>query len=147
MSSQTDTLSDRRRIAAHCKAALAGRRVLVADDEDTFRQTVSDSLSPCGCQVDMAADGREACELVSGNRYDLVISDIAMPGATGYDVFTAAKAAHGDTQVILMTSLSYDSNHSIVKSREKGLAGVLLKPFDVGDLLAQCSLALAGAHR
>jgi len=126
--------------------ALAGRRVLVADDESVYRQRVSDMLSECGCRIDMAHDGAEACELLAGNRYDLVISDISMAGATGYDVFAAAKAANHDTGVILMTAFDYDPNHSVVKARKEGTADVLLKPFQAVDLLNHCHGVLAGAE-
>jgi len=126
--------------------ALAGRRVLVADDESVYRQCVSDMLSGCGCRIDMARDGAEACELLADNRYDLVISDISMPGATGYDVFAAAKAANHDTGVILMTAFGYDPSHSVVKARKEGAADVLLKPFQAEDLLDRCHGLLAGAE-
>ena len=109
------------------------------------RQRVNDVLSGCGCRIDMARDGAEACELLAGNRYDLVISDTNMPGATGYEVFAAAKAAHHDTGVILMTAFGYDPSHSVVKARKEGTANVLLKPFQAKDLLDRCHGVLAGA--
>ncbi len=123
--------------------ALAGLCVLVADDESSFRRSVSDMLSTSGCQIDVACDGAEACRLVAGKRYDLVISDVTMPGATGYDVFAAAKAAHRDTGVILMTAFGYDPNHSVVKANQEGLTDVLVKPFEATALLARCHDALA----
>lgn len=124
---------------------LAGKRVLVADDESTFRRLISEMLAPCGCQVDTAADGVEACELVADNKYDLIISDIGMPGATGYDVFTAAKTASEETEVILMTAFGYDPSHSLVRANHEGVAAVLIKPFGVDDLLKRCRRALLGA--
>ena len=125
---------------------LAGRRVLVADDESVYRQCVSDMLSECGCRIDMARDGAEACKLLAGNRYDLVISDIGMTGATGYDVFVAAKAADHDTGVVLMTAFDYDPNHSVVNARKEGTVDVLLKPFQAIDLLNHCHGVLAGTE-
>ena len=121
---------------------LGGKRVLVADDEDLIRQTVCDVLSSYGCQVDVACDGNQAKELVEHNRYDLVVSDIKMPGASGYEVFAAAKALSDKTEVILMTAFGYDPNHSIVRANKEGLAVFLLKPFKVNRLLEECRSAL-----
>ncbi len=123
---------------------LSGKRVLVADDEDLIRQTLHDVLMQRGCNVDAVADGTSAREMVARNRYDLVISDIKMPGATGYEVFAAAKAAHPATAVILITGFGYDPHHSIVRANEEGLSAVLMKPFKVKQLLDECHAALSG---
>ncbi|MFP4053674.1 MAG: response regulator [Phycisphaerae bacterium] len=123
---------------------LSGKRILVADDEELIRQTVADVLIPHGCCVDKAKDGTEACQLVCNGDYDLVISDIRMPGATGYEVFSAAKQANPETPVILITGFGYDPNHSIVKANQEGLSAVLMKPFKVKELLDECRKALSG---
>lgn len=126
---------------------LAGRRVLVADDEEIIRQTIRDVLASSGSLADAAADGQQARELISRNRYDLVISDIKMPYATGYEVFAAAKTANPRTQVILITAFGYDPHHSIVKAGQEGLAAVLFKPFKVKQLLEECRKALSASAR
>jgi CheY-like chemotaxis protein/GAF domain-containing protein len=123
---------------------LSGKRVLVADDEDLIRQTIHDVLTQRGCNVDAVADGTSAKEMVARNRYDLVISDIKMPGATGYEVFAAAKATHPATVVILITGFGYDPHHSIVRANKEGLSAVLMKPFKVKQLLDECHAALTG---
>ena len=125
-------------------AVFQGKRVLVADDESIIRETVSDVLRPHGCEVDVARDGAEAITLVGRTHYDLIISDIKMPGATGYEVFAAAKAASEDTAVILMTAFGYDPNHSIVRANREGLKAILFKPFKVRQLLGECRSALGG---
>jgi len=122
---------------------LAGKRVLVADDEELMRQTIRDVLIARGCRVDVAADGAEASRMVARTAYDLVISDIKMPGANGYEVFAAAKAARSDARVILITGFGYDPHHSIVKANGEGLAAVLMKPFKAHKLLAECRAALS----
>lgn len=123
---------------------LGGLRVLVADDEEMIRQTVRDVLTPCGCAVDVAADGVAAIEKLGANRYDLVISDIKMPGANGYEVFAAAKDADPGTPVMLITGFGYDPGHGIVRARREGLAAVLFKPFKVQQLLQECRKAVGG---
>jgi len=121
---------------------LKGKRVLVADDEQLIRTTIRDVLLPYGCEVDIAGDGAEALEKLGACRYDLVISDIKMPHASGYEVFAAARHADATTAVILMTGFGYDPNHSIVRANREGLSAVLMKPFKVSQLLDECRAAL-----
>ena len=121
---------------------LVGKRILVADDEELIRQTVHDVLTPYGCQVDMAADGLQAIENISKFNYDLVITDIKMPGATGYQVFQSAKAKNSAAPIIMITAFGYDPNHSIVRANQQGLNSVLFKPFNVRRLLEECRSAL-----
>ena len=124
-----------------------GNRVLVVDDESTVCRTVSDVLGALGCEVDVAADGEQARLLIAEAHYDLVISEIKLSGATGYDVLAAARAASTETPVILMTAFAYDPNHSTVRANREGLAAVLFKPFKVNQLLAECRSALARRTR
>jgi len=127
--------------------ALAGKSVLIADDEEVIRQTIRDVLAGCGCVVDVACDGDEAREMLGRTRYDLVLSDIRMPGANGYEVFASAKAADPRTAVILMTAFGYDPHHSIVRACREGLTAVLSKPFKVLRLLEECRAAVCGPAR
>jgi DNA-binding NtrC family response regulator len=110
----------------------------VVDDEELIRQTIRDVLGQYGCTVEIAGDGASAKEMIACCRYDLVISDIRMPGASGYEVFAAAKAACCDTKVILITGFGYDPHHSIVRANKEGLSSVLMKPFKVKQLLDEC---------
>ena len=115
--------------------------ILVADDEPIIRNGFAEFLRHFKMNVDIASDGKDAIELISQNNYDLVISDIKMPYATGYDVFKAAKDKNPDTQVILMTAFGYDPEHTIVKAAREGLKGVYFKekPFDLRRLLESIS--------
>lgn len=131
---------------AHADPLLAGKRILVADDESLIRETIRDVLTPHGCHVDLAADGAEAIAKISaGGAYDLVISDIKMPRANGYEVFSHAKSRLGAVPVILITAFGYDPNHSIVRARQEGLSAVVFKPFKVNDLMEQIREALTAA--
>lgn len=121
---------------------LAGKRVLVVDDEDVIRETVRDVLMGCGCEVTAAADGATAVELVNTQKFDLVVSDITMPLKSGYEVFAAAKDVDPALPVIFTTGFGYDPNHAIVRARREGLAAVLFKPFKVDQLLQEIRNAL-----
>jgi DNA-binding NtrC family response regulator len=97
--------------------------------------------------VDICADGAQARECIACKQYDLVISDIKMPNASGYEVFSAAIQAHPQTRVILITGFGYDPGHTIVRANSEGLSAVLMKPFKVKELLDKCRSALASAPK
>ncbi|HUW56152.1 MAG TPA: response regulator [Planctomycetota bacterium] len=114
---------------------LKGRRILVADDDDAIRETMSDVLAKDGCIVETAADGLEAVEMIDAREtYDLILSDIKMPKKDGYEIYSHIRDRFPDMPVILMTAFGYDPSHSIVRAREKGLEVVLFKPFKVTAL-------------
>jgi signal transduction histidine kinase/CheY-like chemotaxis protein len=84
-------------------ARLAGLRVLVADDEPSVRATVRRLLERRGATVVLAVDGLEAEARLRGERFDLVLLDVVMPGHNGYDVLAVARATHPALPVILMS--------------------------------------------
>ena len=118
----------------------------LADDEEVIRDTVRDVLATYGCQVTIAPNGDKAIELLKTTRFDLVLSDIKMPGASGYEVFAASKDADPHRPVILMTGFGYDPNHAIIRARREGLAAVLFKPFKVDQLLGEIRNALRSSR-
>ena len=122
---------------------LTGSKVLVADDEDAIRETISEVLISYGCDVETAHDGTQAICMLAERAYDLVLTDIRMPEKSGYDVFAAAKRRDANCPVILMTGFGYDPNHSIIRARQEGLSAVLFKPFKVDQLLNEIRAALA----
>jgi CheY-like chemotaxis protein/putative methionine-R-sulfoxide reductase with GAF domain len=121
---------------------LDGKQVLVADDEEIIRETVSGVLRKYGCEVQTACDGNQAIAMMGQRPYDLVLADIKMPGKSGYEVFAAARDGEPKTPVILMTGFGYDPKHSIVRARREGLNAVLFKPFKVDQLLTEIRSAL-----
>ncbi|MEE2681650.1 MAG: response regulator [Planctomycetota bacterium] len=126
---------------------LAGRRVLVADDEPEVRQTICAVLEKRGCEVLVCANGSEAITQIDhaadeGRIIDLVISDVRMPDRNGYEVFRCAKDFSEEVPVILMTGFGYDPHHSIVRSSQEGLHCFLFKPFQVEQLLEEIYRAL-----
>jgi two-component system, sensor histidine kinase SagS len=129
--------------------ALAGKHVLVADDEPKIRQIIREILRGKGCRVAICSDGAGAiAELEASQaagefgRFDLVISDIKMPDRNGYEVFAAARRVDRTLPVILMTGFGYDPHHSIVRASQEGLQCVLFKPFQIERLLDEVKKAL-----
>lgn len=112
---------------------LEGCLVLVVDDEERIRGETTQVLEQLGCVVRTAASGTEAFiaieEAGSGHAFDLVLSDIKLPDATGYEVFTKAREILPNVPVVLMTGFGYDPNHTIIRASADGVQGILLKPF------------------
>ncbi len=133
-------------------AALAGRHVLVADDEPKIRRIIGDVLRHRGCEVTVCDSGVSAIEAISaraaaGQRYELIISDIKMPDRNGYEVFSAVRRLMGEAPVILMTGFGYDPHHSIVRASQEGLQAVLFKPFPVERLIDEVKKGLASQSK
>jgi CheY-like chemotaxis protein len=88
---------------AATRPRLAGVRILVADDEPSVRTTVRRLLERRGATVVVAADGLEAEARLCDERFDLAVLDVTMPGRSGYDVLTFARATQAALPVILMS--------------------------------------------
>lgn len=82
---------------------LTGMRALVADDEPSVRATVRRLLERRGATVVVAADGNEAEARLRDEQFSLVITDVAMPGATGWEVLSIARATQPGVRVVLMS--------------------------------------------
>lgn len=108
-------------------------RILLAEDDEIMRITLSDRLKKNGWQVDEAEDGRLALEKIRNNRYQVVISDIRMPHAGGLELLDELRKSAPGTDVIFMTA--YGSVEDAVACLKKGAADYLLKPFDMDDLI------------
>ncbi|MFC1843771.1 sigma-54-dependent transcriptional regulator [Thermodesulfobacteriota bacterium] len=107
-------------------------RILLAEDDEIMRETLFDRLTKNGWHVDSAKDGKEALSLVEQNFYNLVLSDIRMPGLDGTLLLNKILRISPDTDVIMMTA--YGSVENAVDCLKKGAADYILKPFDMDDL-------------
>lgn len=124
---------------------LAGKRILIADDDPSIRKTLSAVFGEKGSVVELCQDGYEACGALDKASFDIVISDIRMPYRNGYEIYAAAQRCRAGMPVILMTGFGYDPSHSIVRAGQEGLTSVLFKPFSVDVLLEEVHKALGKA--
>ena len=107
-------------------------RILVVEDEAIMRITILDHLRHFGWQVDDAQNGLDALTLVKSNSYELIISDIRMPGLDGEKLLLEVKQLTPQTEVILMTA--HGNTDHAVRCLKQGAADYILKPFDLDDL-------------
>jgi excisionase family DNA binding protein len=121
--------------------AISGRaRVLVVDDEETIRELLLKTLALADYEVDLAPDGRTALERMRLIQYDLLITDLRMPGVDGLTVIREARRLKADIAVIIVTG--YSSEASAIEAINLGVQGYLTKPFRVPRVLAAAAKAL-----
>jgi two-component system alkaline phosphatase synthesis response regulator PhoP len=107
-------------------------RILVVDDEGAIRYSITKTLQRVGYQVEAAASGEEALEQLENQEFDVVLTDIRMPGISGVDLLARIKEKSTDTSVILMTG--YASLNSAVESLRLGAHDYLVKPSSSRDI-------------
>jgi excisionase family DNA binding protein len=115
-------------------------RVLVADDEPSIRELLSKTLGLAEYDVTTAADGRSAMEYLRNAAYDLLITDVRMPGVDGLTLIREAKRMKPGLPVIIITGFSNES--TAIDAVNLGVAGYLTKPFRVPQVLAAAARAL-----
>lgn len=119
----------------------AGRpRVLVVDDEASIRDLLAKTLALAEYDVDLAPDGRTALERLRIVPYDLLITDLKMPGVDGLTVIREARRLKTDLPVIIITGFSTEA--SAIEAVNLGVSGYLTKPFRVPRVLATAAKAL-----
>jgi DNA-binding NtrC family response regulator len=120
-----------------------GGHLLVVEDKATMRELLERILSRQH-QVETCSDGVEALARIAAQRFDVILTDIRMPGADGLAVVKAAKAKDAATEVIVMTAFA--SVESAVEAMRLGAYDYLQKPFDPDDVVLVVARALERRH-
>jgi DNA-binding NtrC family response regulator len=107
--------------------------ILLVDDDPTALLVLEKGLSLREYPVTTAADGEEALRRIAGECFDVVITDLMMPGIDGIGVLQAVKARSARTEVLLLTASQ--SLRSAVEAMKNGASDYLQKPVDLGELL------------
>lgn len=117
--------------------------ILVVDDHIATCEILADALEIQGYQVQTAADGRQAWDLVRQNptAYDLVLSDVNMPRMDGLELLARIRADAPEIQVILMTG--HPDPAIPVQAERLGAVGVLLKPWGLEQLYRTLQRAIS----
>ena len=119
----------------------ARQHILVVEDQPDIRRLNTDILTWSGYEVDSAADGAVAWELLQQNHYDLLITDNEMPNVTGVELLGKLHAEHMTLPVVMATGGLPDFT---LRPWIRPNAAVC-KPYTVGQLLAAVKEALHGA--
>src|SRR5438477_4162990 len=106
--------------------------LLLVEDKNELRAMLRKALERSGYTVDEAPDGSAAIQKLRGRRYQLVLSDLKMPGASGLDVLRETKSADATIPVILLTA--FGSVEEAVTAMKEGAFDFLQKPVDLDHL-------------
>jgi two-component system NtrC family response regulator len=109
------------------------RKVLLIDDDASLRRVTEYSLHSAGFQVLSAGDGKQGLASFHADHPQVVITDIQMPGMSGYEVLQQIKAARPETVVIVITA--YSSVEKAVEAMKQGAYDYLAKPFSRDELV------------
>lgn len=116
--------------------------ILVIEDEPLIRDTMSSILSIHGHRVTVASNGEEGIDLFTKADYDLVFTDLGMPGISGWEVARALKDCRSEVPVVMVTGWGVALEHDDVE--RSGVDGVLAKPFEIENLLSLISQLTEG---
>ena len=108
------------------------KHILVVDDEPGIREFLGTAFREKGYTVTTASNGDQGVNLVERNPYDLIITDLKMPGQTGMDVLRAAKRACVDSNVIIVTA--YGTISTAVEAMRLGAQDFISKPFKLAEI-------------
>jgi DNA-binding response OmpR family regulator len=125
-------------------------RILLAEDDSEMRQLIALCLAKEGHDVVQAADGVQLVAHVTdslrdGRPVDLVISDVRMPGLTGFEAIQWLRSLGCRAPVVLITAFGDARTH--MESVRRGVVRVLDKPFDLDELRSLAGSLLGNAHR
>jgi len=124
---------ERMRTDLHGSAVQQSGRLLIVDDEPYIREILSRWLVDEGYDCGQADNADIAlAELTRGN-YELMISDIRMPGRSGLELLDQARRTFPDLAVIMLTAV--DDRQTAIRTLEAGAYGYVIKPFDRNELL------------
>jgi two-component system response regulator RegX3 len=114
-------------------------RVLVVEDEESYRQALSSGLQGEGFEVELAPDGTAALRLFADRPPDIVLLDMLLPGMHGIEVCRRMRAM---AQVPIVMVSAVDTELDVVLGLELGAAGYVTKPFRLRELVARMQAIL-----
>lgn len=113
--------------------------ILVVDDEKVMRDFLQDVLE--SFDVELACDGEEAISKLDEKKYDLIITDMKMPGKSGEDVVRFAKERYPDAKIIIISG--YSTLSSVSNALKCGVNAFLAKPFTIKQIRTEVAKSLS----
>jgi DNA-binding NtrC family response regulator len=124
---------------------MAKKRVLIVDDELNIRRILQAAFDKNGWHAVTAEDAGEALRLVEGESFDCVLTDVTMPGASGYELQKEIAARHPDLPVVIMTA--FGTIPQAVQAVRSGAYDYITKPFDLEALKKLLSSAMSAERK
>ena len=110
-------------------------RVLLIEDYDLLRQSLEQGLREEGYAVDAARDGETGLWHARSGQYDVIVLDLMLPGIDGLSILKTLREENSPSHVLILTAK--DSTNDRIKGLDAGADDYLVKPFDLGELLAR----------
>jgi len=107
-------------------------KILIVEDEENIREVLSRSLKHKGFLIESAPDSESALAFIQKQEFDLVLTDLKLPGQSGLDLLNHIKEHTYDTAVILMTA--YGSVENAVEAMKRGADDYVVKPFRLEEI-------------
>lgn len=111
---------------------MSSSRILVVEDRESLRRMLERALSGEGHRVETVASGEAALDLLAEGRFDLVLTDLKLPGRSGIDVLRGSRELDPGVPVVVMTA--YGTVHTAVEAMKEGAVDFLEKPVEIDDL-------------
>ncbi len=108
------------------------QRILVVDDDQHLRMILSETLSTAGYEVTVVNSGDEALNVLRDETFDLMITDLMMPGIKGIDLIAKSKEQHPQMGAIVITA--YGTIERAVEAMQKGAYDFITKPFSISQI-------------
>ncbi|MCM1159052.1 MAG: response regulator transcription factor [Bacteroidales bacterium] len=118
-------------------------KILIVEDEEPISDLIRMNLVKAGYHCECAFDGNTAADILSQERFDLVLLDIMLPGVNGYELLDYTKAL--DMPVIFITAMGELDDR--VKGLKAGADDYITKPFEIVELLARVETVLRRYHK
>ncbi|MEI3558112.1 MAG: response regulator [Akkermansia muciniphila] len=114
--------------------------ILVIEDDHAIRNGLVDALSMSGYDVLSAKDGYEALEVIHAEEYDLVLLDVVLPGANGFELLKRIREDRATVPVLMLTAKGAEADK--VKGLKLGADDYVVKPFSLLEVLARIEAVL-----
>jgi len=125
---------------------LAGRKILVVDDQPSIRSILEMALSEAGADVWCVPDGPTAITLLETANPELILLDLAMPGMNGWQVLEALSGEPRTAGIPVVLETSAEDFPSFERARRHGVAAFVNKPFRLAEVVETCRRILQGAR-
>lgn len=110
-------------------------KILIADDEKSIRESLSDYLKSEGLSITLAGNGQEAVDLAENERFDLIILDVLMPEKNGIEACKEIRE-FSDVPILFLSALGEE--YDLIKGYKSGCDDYIVKPFPLAVLYEKC---------
>lgn len=124
---------------------MSSGRILVVDDEESIRSTLSEYLAGFGYEVVTAEDGEDALSKFYAGGFDCIVSDMIMPQVTGLDLLNKIRIM--DDRVLFIMITGYPSIDSAVSAIKEGAYDYVTKPFHMEDIRLKLERAISSKKK